>query len=404
MANSSEVELLDRLVGFNTVSSRSNLDIVDFIRTYLAGLGVESAIIPDETGTKASLFATIGPGDRAGYVLSGHTDVVPVDGQDWSHDPFRMWRDGEKLYGRGVSDMKGYLACVMARVPAMLGEPLAAPIHLAFSYDEEVGCFGVHGIVERMRKELPPQRAVFVGEPTQMGVVGSHKGSAGLLTTVSGKACHSSRPDLGVNAIFHAMDLIEELRGYANELRSAPDADSPFALPYTTVSVGVIHGGTARNAVPGDCAFQWDIRATKVGVVDRLVDRFRAFSERKVAPAMREAFAEASVTTRIVYDVAPLVPAAGSFAETLAKRFAGRNEVGSANYGSEAGIFQAAGVPTVICGPGRDTEAHIADEWIAVEQLERCVGFIDRLIDHARSERGAVSVTGDRGQKGLDSG
>jgi acetylornithine deacetylase len=380
----SEIELLGRLTGFNTVSSRSNLEMIEFIKSYLATLGVESVVLPDETGKKASLVATIGPADKAGYVLSGHTDVVPVDGQDWSRDPFAMWRDGAKLYGRGVSDMKGYLACVLACAPAMVKEPLAAPIHLAFSYDEEVGCFGVHGIIAHMLKTLPPQQAVFVGEPTEMGVVGSHKGSAGLLTTVVGKACHSSRPTHGVNAIFHAMDLIGELRGYANELRSAPDEDSLFELPYTTVSVGVIHGGTARNAVAGDCAFQWDIRATKAGVVNRLVDRFTAFADTKVVPVMRQAFPEASVTTAIAYDAPPFVATVASRAETLAKRFADRNEVSTVNYGSEAGIFQAAGMPTIICGPGRDTEAHITDEWIAVEQLERCVGFIDRLIDHAR--------------------
>jgi acetylornithine deacetylase len=380
----SEIELLGRLTGFDTVSSRSNLEMIEFIESYLATLGVESAILTDETGKKASLVATIGPADKAGYVLSGHTDVVPVDGQDWSRDPFTMWRDGGRLYGRGVSDMKGYLACVLACAPAMVKEPLAAPIHLAFSYDEEVGCFGVHGIIEHMTKTLPSQRAVFVGEPTEMGVVGSHKGSAGLLTTVIGKACHSSRPTHGVNAIFHAMDLIGELRGYANELRSAPDDDSPFELPYTTISVGVIHGGTARNAVPGDCAFQWDIRATKAGVVNRLVDRFRMFADTKVVPVMKKGFAEASVATSVAYDVPPFAPAVASNAETLAKRFSDRNDVSTANYGSEAGIFQAAGMPTIICGPGRDTEAHITDEWIAVEQLERCVGFIDRLIDHAR--------------------
>ena len=383
-AGASEIELLGRLTGFNTVSSRSNLEMIEFIKSYLAALGVESVVLPDETGKKASLVATIGPADKAGYVLSGHTDVVPVDGQDWSRDPFNMWRDGSRLYGRGVSDMKGYLACVLACAPAMVKEPLAAPIHLAFSYDEEVGCFGVHGIIEHMKKTLPPQQAVFVGEPTEMGVVGSHKGSAGLLTTVVGEACHSSRPTQGVNAIFHAMDLIAELRGYANELRSAPDDDLPFELPYTTVSVGVIHGGTARNAVPGDCAFQWDIRATKAGVVNRLIDRFRAFADAKVVPVMKERFREASVTTSIAYDVPPFASDVASNAETLAKRFSDRNEVSTANYGSEAGIFQAAGMPTIICGPGRDTEAHITDEWVAVEQLERCVGFIDRLIDHAR--------------------
>jgi len=384
MANPSEIELLGRLVGFNTVSSRSNLDMVDFIRTYLAGFGVESVVLPDATGTKANLFATIGPADRPGYVLSGHTDVVPVEGQEWSHDPFDMWRDGDRLHGRGTSDMKGFLACMLACVPAMLKEPLAAPIHLAFSYDEEVGCLGVHGIVEHMTKALPPQLAVFVGEPTDMGVVGGHKGSTGMLTTVTGKACHSSRPDLGVNAIFHAQDLIGELRGYAAELRAAPEAGSPFELPYTTVSVGVIQGGTARNAIPGDCAFQWDIRATRGGVVEALVERFRAFADEKVVPAMKEGFAGSGVATSFAYDVPPLVPDAGSHAETLAKRFAGRNEVTTVNYGSEAGIFQAAGMPTIVCGPGRDSEAHITDEWISVEQLERCVGFIDRLIDHAR--------------------
>jgi acetylornithine deacetylase len=384
MTKTSEIELLDRLIAFKTVSSRSNLDIVDFIKSYLASLGVESVTIRDETGQKANLFATIGPADRPGYVLSGHTDVVPVEGQAWSHDPFTMRREGEKLYGRGASDMKGFLACMLASVPLMLKEPLVAPIHLAFSYDEEVGCFGVHGVIEHMTKTLPPQRAVFVGEPTDMGVVGGHKGSAGLLTTVTGKLCHSSRPDRGVNAIFHAMDLVDELRRYAGELRSAPDAGSPFELPYTTVSVGVIHGGTARNAVPGDCAFQWDIRATKAGMVDSLIDRFTTFTNQVVLPAMREGFADASVATKIAYDVPPLVPTAGSLAETLAKRFASRNEVRALNYGSEAGIFQAAGMPTVICGPGRDSEAHIADEWIAVEQLERSIAFINRLVDHAR--------------------
>jgi acetylornithine deacetylase len=190
-AGASEIELPGRLTGFNTVSSRSNLEMIEFIKSYLAALGVESVVLPDETGKKASLVATIGPADKAGYVLSGHTDVVPVDGQDWSRDPFTMWRDGGRLYGRGVSDMKGYLACVLACAPAMVKEPLAAPIHLAFSYDEEVGCFGVHGIIEHTKKTLPPQQAVFVGEPTEMGVVGSHKGSAGLLTTVVGEACHS---------------------------------------------------------------------------------------------------------------------------------------------------------------------------------------------------------------------
>ena len=379
----SEVDLLDRLVAFNTVSSRSNLALIDFVKTYLEGLGVASTIIPDATGTKANLFATIGDVSTPGYVLSGHTDVVPVDGQEWSRDPFTLWRDGGRLYGRGATDMKGFLACALARVPTMLAEPMAAPIHLAFSYDEEVGCLGVHGIVDHMVRNLPAQLAVFVGEPTEMGVVGGHKGSTGMLTTVTGKACHSSRPDLGVNAVFHAMDLVGALRGYAAELRDAPEAGSPFELPYTSVSVGVIHGGTARNAIPGDCAFQWDIRATQPGIVERVVERFGEAARAKTAE-MKTGFGDSEVVTTMVYDVPPLVPASGSLAETLAKRFANRNHVTTVNYGSEAGIFQAAGMPTILCGPGRDREAHITDEWIAVEQLRRCTGFIDNLIGHAR--------------------
>lgn len=380
----SEIEILDRLVGFNTVSNRSNLELIDFVRSYLDGLGVASTLLPDATGQKANLLATIGPADVPGYVLSGHTDVVPVEGQEWSHDPFRMWEKDGRLYGRGTTDMKGFVACMLARVPEMLARPLAAPLHIALSYDEEVGCLGAYGLVDHMSKVLPEQLAVFVGEPTGMGVIGGHKGSTGLLTTIAGKACHSSRPDLGVNAIFHAIDLIGELRGYAEELRAAPEAGSPFELPYTTVSVGVIEGGTARNAIPGDVRFQWDIRSTQAGMVEKLVERFRIFSDETVLPVMKAGFPEAAIRTEYAYDVPPMVPSEGSLAETLAKRFAGTNQVGTVNYGSEAGIFQRAGMPTIVCGPGRDSEAHITDEWIALEQLQRCISFLDSLIGHAR--------------------
>ena len=384
MSHLSEVELLDRLVSFNTVSSRSNLPIVAFIADYLDGLGVASTVLPDATGQKANLVASIGPVDQPGLVLSGHVDVVPVEGQDWTRDPFKLTREGDRLYGRGTTDMKGFVACVLARVPEMLAQPLRLPLHLVFSYDEEVGCLGVPGIVRHLSASVAPPLACFVGEPTGMGVVGGHKGSTGFLTTIQGKACHSSRPDLGVNAIFHATDLIAELRRYAEELRAAPDAGSPFEVPYSTVSVGVVQGGTARNAIPGDTAFQWDIRATRPGVVEALVERFAACAEASVLPSMRAGFAGSAIATTMVYDVPPLVPAPDSRAETLAKRFAHRNQTSTVNYGSEAGIFQAAGIPTAVCGPGRDSEAHITDEWIGVEQMQRCLAFLDGVIGHAR--------------------
>ena len=385
MQNMSAIDILDRLVCFNTVSDRSNLDLIDFIKQYLEGYGIPSQVLPDATGRKANLVATIGPADRPGYVLSGHTDVVPVEGQDWSRDPFKLTRTEDKLYGRGTTDMKGFLACMLERVPAMTEAPLAAPIHLVFSYDEEVGCLGVHGIVSHLDQAVPKPLACFVGEPTGMSVVDGHKGSTGLLTTVLGQACHSSRPDLGVNAIFFAADLLTELRGYAEELRAAPEPNSPFELPYTSVSVGVINGGTARNAIAGDCRLQWDIRATKPGDVERITARFERFVAEGVLPQMRLGAPQASVTTEIVYDVPPLVPDAGSLAHTLAFRFAGTNRASTVNYGSEAGIFQKAGIPTVLCGPGLDAQAHITDEWISVDQLERSVSFIDGVIAQARN-------------------
>lgn len=384
MNQPSVFDILDKLIRFDTVSSRSNLEIIAFIADFLRSLGVSSATLPDDTGRKANLVASIGPVDQPGFVLSGHTDVVPVEGQDWTRDPFRLTREGDRLYGRGTTDMKGFLACMLARVPEMLAQPLRRPLHLVFSYDEEVGCLGVPGIVRFLGESVAPPLACFVGEPTGMGVVGGHKGSTGFLTTVQGKACHSSRPDLGVNAIFHAMDLIAELRRHADALKAAPDPGSPFELPYSTVSVGVIQGGTARNAIPGDIVFQWDIRATRPGVVDLLTRQFNAFAANSVVPTMREGFAASSVTTTMAYDVPPLVPVPDSLAETLAKRFAGRNETTTVNYGSEAGIFQAAGMPTAVCGPGFDSEAHITDEWIAVDQLARCATFLDGLIVQAR--------------------
>jgi len=381
--DSTSIDLLSRLVSFNTVSNRSNLEAIYFIRDYLAGHGVSSELIFDETGQKANLFATIGASERPGIVLSGHIDVVPIEGQEWSRDPFSLTPEGDRLYGRGTTDMKGFIACVLAAVPKMTAASLNIPLHLAISYDEEVGCLGVHGLIEHMDRTVAKPIAALVGEPTMMNIVDGHKGSCGLLTEVEGLACHSSRVDQGVNAIFYATDIISEIRRCADELINTPEVGSRFELPFTSVSVGVIQGGTARNAVPGDCAFQWDIRATRPGVSTQVQERVSSFVDHSILPRMRERHPGSRVTTKVIYDVPPLVPDAGSTAELLAKSLAGRNDTSTVNYGSEAGIFQAAGIPAVLCGPGRDSEAHITDEWISADQLQQCMSFLDRLIVYA---------------------
>ena len=382
----SAVEILDQLVAFDTVSRNSNLELVGWLRDYLGRHGIEHTVLPSPDGTKANVFATIGPPDRPGIVLSGHTDVVPVDGQAWQHDPFRLTPEGDRLYGRGTSDMKGYVACILAIAPSLHAAKLRTPVHLALSYDEEVGCLGVPGILQHMQAQGLRPAAAVIGEPSRMGVVNGHKGSCGMLTRVEGLSCHSSRTDLGVNAVFFATDLIGVMRRRAEALAAAPDSVGVFDPPYTTVSVGVVHAGTARNAIPGDCSIEWDIRATKPGMVEAVQSDVRDYADTVIVPAMRARHPGAQVVTEMVYDVPPLIPQPGSAAEVLAQRLSGSNATGTVPYGSEAGAFQAAGIPSVICGPGDIAQAHTADEWIEAAELEACMRFLDRLVVHASGD------------------
>lgn len=372
---------LDRLVAFDTVSRNSNLALVEDVSGYLSRHGIVHTIIPSPDETKASIFATIGPADRPGIVLSGHTDVVPVDGQTWAHDPFRLTRVGERVYGRGTSDMKGYVACMLAIAPVLAGMALRQPVHLALSYDEEIGCLGVEGILAHMQALGLQSEAALIGEPSRMGVVNAHKGSCALRTTVTGLSCHSSRPDIGVSAILSAVDIIGHLRGQAAALAAAPDSVGLFNPPYPTLTVGTVHGGTAQNAIPGDCRIEWDIRATRQGQVDRLVAAMEAFVQAEVLPAMRARHAASDVTTVRIYDAAPMVPEPGSPAESLAKALSGANHATAVPYCSEAGAFQAGGIPSVICGPGDIAQAHTADEFIEVGQLAACMQFLQRLAE-----------------------
>ena len=379
----SPVEMIERLVAYDTTSRLSNLALIAFVADYLADHGIEPRLIHDRTGTKANLYATLGPDDEPGIVLSGHTDVVPVDGQNWHSDPFTVVEKGGRLYGRGTADMKSFIAVTLALVPEFLARGLKTPVHLAFSYDEEVGCLGVHGIVEFLRERGVAQRMVIIGEPTSMKVVDAHKGIRSFATTVTGLEAHSAATHAGVNAIMYAAELIAHLNRMAEDMKQRGDAEGRFEPPYTTVHVGLVDGGTALNIIPGRCAFSWEYRFLPGSGEEEILERFESFARQEVLPRMRAVSRGADIRTQATARVPALVPAPGSDAETLALMLAESNRTYAVSYGTEAGIFQAAEIPAVVCGPGDIAQAHRADEFIELEQVESCVAFLRRLMDRA---------------------
>ena len=380
------IAMIERLVGFDTTSRLSNLELIHFIRDYLAGHGIEAKLIHDEGGTKANLHAILGPAERPGIALSGHTDVVPVDGQDWSSDPFALVRREGRLYGRGSADMKSFIAIALALVPEFLARPLEVPIHLVFSYDEEVGCLGVHGILEHLRQLGTPPRLVIVGEPTSMKVIDAHKGIRSYFTTVTGLEAHSSATDKGVNAIVHAAELIGFLVRLEEELKERGGLSAErFDPPYTTISVGVIEGGTALNIIPKSCRFVWEHRSLPDMDEKEIPERFEAFARETVLPRMRAKWKGASIVTEPRARVPGLRPEPGSEAETLVKALAESNRTHAVSFGTEAGLFQADDMAAVVCGPGDIAQAHKPDEYIEIAQVERCVAFMRKLIAHVHA-------------------
>jgi acetylornithine deacetylase len=377
-------ELLARLVAFDTESAKSNIALIRFVEDYLAQHGIASARVPTPDGEKASLFATIGPSDRPGLALSGHTDVVPVAGQRWDSDPFTLTERDGRLYGRGSCDMKGYLACALAMVPQFKSRHLNLPIHLAFSYDEEVGCTGVRPMIAELGKRLPLPRMVFVGEPTEMGVVDAHKGPVRWRVELTGRAAHSSMPHYGVNAIAYAGRLLGELLRMEEDLKAGAQ-DPRFDPPWTTLQITQIEGGTASNVVPVPCWFGWEIRALP-GFDPMLLDRrLRTFAETHCLPEMRRTAPEAQIGIAATNQVAAYAADAGSGIVPLSLQLAGQNETYAVSYCTEAGLFQGGGAPAIVCGPGNIAQAHTANEFVSVVELEKCLRFLARLADWAEA-------------------
>lgn len=377
------IKILADLIAFDSTSRNSNLDLIAYIQSFLDDLGIEHRLTTNEEQTKANLWATIGPEDRGGIVLSGHTDVVPIDGQDWSSNPFVMEQRGEKLYGRGTCDMKGFIACALAQASNFKQRSLKIPIHFAFSYDEEIGCLGVRSLIQDMSDNLQLPIAVIVGEPTSMKLVGGTKGGRGYITRVYGVDGHSSLPDIGANAILAAAKIISHLESMQLRLKEQADPSNGFIPPYSTLDLGLISGGTAANIIPAYCEFNWGFRGLPFEDMDALENEVLNFIRDEVEPQLKEASAMARVTTDLTSDVPALEPDENSTAENLVRHLSKLNESGRVSYGTEAGHFQKAGVPGVIFGPGSIEQAHLPDEFIHVEQMRECNDFMGKLADWA---------------------
>ena len=379
--NLTPIAMLERLVAFPSVSRDSNLDIIHFIRDYLASHGVASTLVPSPDGQpKANLYATIGPNVAGGVVLSGHTDVVPVDGQNWSSDPWTLTQRGDRLYGRGSCDMKGYDAIVLALVPEMLKADLKRPIHIAMSYDEETGCIGAGYMIDEMVKDGIAPLAVIVGEPTMMQVVTGHKGAARMETLVRGKPVHSSRMDIGISAVMVAARLVSWHTDQLEANAAAADPANPFVPPYTTLHCGMMSGGTAANITAEHASIISEVRVVPPEKPESYVERYKAYIRETIEPAMQAIAPETGVSVRIMSSTPGLRPEVDGEAERLARRLTGDNGNHVVAYGTEGGLFQRVGWSTIVCGPGDIAQAHEPDEFIAVSQMEAGTAFIRKVI------------------------
>jgi len=372
------IDITARLVGFDTESAKSNLPLIDFVEDYLREQGVPFTRAPNAAGDKAAIFATVGPSVPGGVLLSGHTDVVPVVGQDWSSDPFILRRTADRLYGRGAVDMKGFGAVCLAMIPEFKKAGLLRPIHLLLSYDEETTCRGPLDVIDRLGVDLPRPAAVIVGEPTSMQVADAHKSVTTFVTRVTGFEIHSANLHRGVSAVHVGCQLVCELERIGAELRAAGDPSGRFDPPWSSIHVGLINGGTARNIVAKNCAFEWEVRGLPGTRGALVLDRLETYAD-GLRRTLFADFPQAGIQTTLENDVPGLAPEPGSAAETLALRLARRNATIAVPYATEAGHFQQAGVPTVVCGPGRIDQAHQPDEYIEIEQLSACVAFMRRL-------------------------
>ena len=376
------VEMLRRLIAFPTVSRDSNLDLIHYVRDHLKPFDADIRLTHDDGKRKANLFATLGPRGERGIVLSGHTDVVPVEGQAWDTDPFKMVEKDGLLYGRGACDMKGFIACVLAVVPEFMERGLNTPLHLAFSYDEEVGCLGVGRMISDLMRAGVRPSACIVGEPTEMRPVIAHKGKRGHHCTVRGLAGHSAYAPHGVNAVEYAAEAIAFLKQMARRHRDRGPYDRGFDIAHTTVHTGVIRGGTALNVIPHECAFDFEFRHLPGDDPEALLREFTDYVRKKLEPEMRPVHLPAGFTIEPLSDIPMLDTGPESEVVALAQELTGERDIGKVSFATEGSQFQRAGIPTVVCGPGSIAQAHKPNEYVSLDQIARCEAFLRRLMTH----------------------
>lgn len=373
-------DLLAQLVRFDTTSRESNLALIDFVRTYLQDHGVACELVYNAHKSKANLLATIGPAQVPGIVLSGHTDVVPVDGQRWRVAPFELTEQDGKLYGRGTADMKGYIACVLACVPALVQASLRMPVHIALSYDEEVGCLGVRSLIERFHGQPVKPLLCVIGEPTELKPVLGHKGKLAMRCQVHGTACHSAYAPAGVNAIEYAARLVSELVRLGETLKATQHLDARFDPAFSTVQTGLISGGKALNIVPQECSFDFEVRSLPAQDPWQVVQQLRDYAEHSLLPAMWAVSAQAAINLSELSSYPGLATSPESQAAEWVAQFCGSPDFGTVAFGTEGGLFDQAGIPTVVCGPGSMEQGHKPDEFISLEQLQACDRMLARVL------------------------
>jgi acetylornithine deacetylase len=375
----SAIALLERLVAFDSQSDKTNLPLIDFVEDYLRAQDIPVLRAPNAAGDKAALLATIGPVIDGGIVLSGHSDVVPVEGQKWTSDPFRLRNDSGRLYARGACDMKGFDAIALAMIPRFKQAGLRRPIQILLSYDEETSCEGSLDLIRRFGKDAPRPSGVIVGEPTMMEVADAHKSIATFRTIVTGHEAHSAKPALGANAVACACEIVTEIYRLGRTYEAADQLNSRFDPPYSTLHVGTIHGGTARNILARECMFQWEFRGLPGASTMAPLRLVQAYIDQIALPRLTRFVTGPKVETIVEVDVPGLDAEPGSLAETLALKLTRSNRAHAVSYATEAGQFQRAGLPTVVCGPGSIDQAHKPDEFLEISQVEACIGFLERL-------------------------